>query len=236
MSTFPYNIHEFLTERRRWRGEVKKQTEVETKEKHHEPVRAKEYLRMPFIELAQGDLSMTLSEALTKRVSTRETPNAPLELSTVGGILTALKETKPGNRPQPSGGALYPIETYLLANKVSGLERGAYHYNPHKHGLEHLWDMPKQPNMFVHVNEWANEASAVVMFTGRWWRNHNKYGNFGYLLGLLETGHAAQNVLLAAAALNVGACALAGFDDRVVTDILDLDSDNEQPLYCVALN
>ena len=41
-------------------------------------------------------------------------------------------------RSAPSAGALYPIETYIIANRISELEPGAYHYGIRNHELERV--------------------------------------------------------------------------------------------------
>ncbi|MBK5133824.1 nitroreductase family protein [Candidatus Bathyarchaeota archaeon] len=41
-------------------------------------------------------------------------------------------------RTAPSAGVLYPIETYLIANKVDGPKRELYHYSIESHLLEKL--------------------------------------------------------------------------------------------------
>ncbi len=46
-------------------------------------------------------------------------------------------------RTSPSAGALYPIETYVIANRIENLEPGVYHYNILNHALE-LIIFPKQ--------------------------------------------------------------------------------------------
>ncbi len=41
-------------------------------------------------------------------------------------------------RPIPSGGGLYPLELYVLARAIGGVEPGVYHYAPVVAGLEQL--------------------------------------------------------------------------------------------------
>lgn len=42
-------------------------------------------------------------------------------------------------RTVPSGGSRHPFETYLLINRVNGLEPGLYRYLPLEHKLCFLW-------------------------------------------------------------------------------------------------
>ena len=48
----------------------------------------------------------------------------------------------------------------------------------------------------------------------------------------MEAGHAAQNICLQAAALNLGMVTVGAFYDERVKDILDMAS-NEVPLYVI---
>lgn len=181
------------------------------------------------------DPEVTLLQALRRRKSSHEVTATPVSLQDLSYILSCLGLNDRGTKTYPSGGGLYPIETYLLARRVDGLDIGAYHYHTTTHALEHLWTIPKKLEMFGTVNTWAEDARALLIFTGNWYKNGYKYKDFSYLLGTLETGHAGQNVLLAAAALDIPACPLAGFDDGAVVKILDLNPNNEQPVYCIAL-
>ena len=67
------------------------------------------------------------------------------------------------------------------------------------------------------------------------WRTRFKYGLRGYRFALLEAGHAAQNLLLAATALRVPALPLGGFFDARVEALLGIDGVDESVLYGIAL-
>ena len=114
---------------------------------------------------------------------------------------------------------------------------GVYHYAPKAHELERLWDIPFETTTFEHFPsaEWAEHASAIIIFTAVWRRSEIKYSDFSYLLSLLETGHMAQNILLTSAALHIAACPLAGFNDEEVSQLLDIDTEHEQAIYAVVL-
>jgi SagB-type dehydrogenase family enzyme len=70
-------------------------------------------------------------------------------------------------------------------------------------------------------------ALAAVMnrITGR-------YQQRGVRYAWMEAGHAAQNVLLQAAAMGLGAVPVGAFDDRAVQRILRM-ADEEEPLYLI---
>jgi SagB-type dehydrogenase family enzyme len=67
------------------------------------------------------------------------------------------------------------------------------------------------------------------------WRSRFKYGLRGYRFVLLEAGHAAQNALLAAAALALAAVPLGGFYDRRVDELIEADGVDESALYLVCV-
>ena len=60
-----------------------------------------------------------------------------------------------------------------------------------------------------------------------------KYGERGYRFLLLEAGHIAQNLLLAAEADGMGGVAIGGFLDDPLNDLLDLDGVEEAVVYMV---
>jgi hypothetical protein len=78
-----------------------------------------------------------LWDALLKRRSVRNyvpEPSLPLEtvsilLWSMQGITAEMRDFQ--FRAAPSAGALYPIETYLLARAVEGLDLGIYHFRLH---------------------------------------------------------------------------------------------------------
>ena len=81
--------------------------------------------------------------------------------------------------------------------------------------------------------ESLRQAAAVIVFAAVTERTARKYGparapRYVYF----EIGHAAQNVLLEATALELGAVPIGAFHDAEVQRVLSLPSD-EAPLYLV---
>lgn len=199
----------------------------------------KEYPRMERITLPESAVSNTASlvEALSLRSS--ENKHAPLtsfSLNDVSFLFQAARMRADKTRPYPSGGALYPIETYLFG-QVDSFSPSVFHYHPKTHALERLWELPVHAGVndlfFYPEDEAVSPAAAAIVFTAVWERSATKYGDFAYNLALLEAGHVAQNMLLLAAAHNINARPMAGFKDSIVSDMLAIDPNNEQAVYSI---
>jgi SagB-type dehydrogenase family enzyme len=140
-------------------------------------------------------------------------------------------------RAVPSGGALYPLEVYVAALRVDGLEAGLYHFDPLRPALETVRKglVADEVAALSTYPEIVSTCSALLLIAAVFGRARFKYGLRSYRFVLLEAGHVGQNVLLAAAALGLGAVPLGGFYDRPTDEFLDLDGVNESALYTIAL-
>jgi len=206
----------------------------------------KEYSDRAAIALpAPGDLGLPLGEAIRRRLSCRSFNPSPLTLDELSTILSVgngvegvvhLGALEHLERPMPSGGGLYPLEFYLIVREVAGLAPGLYHYTPLMHELEQL-KLMEFSNSFISqlfMNQpYLVGAGAVLLITAMVERSMHKYGDRGYRYILLEAGHAAQNMCLAAASLDLGALPLGGFFDGYVAELLELNQDQEAILYAL---
>ncbi len=200
----------------------------------------KAYPRMQCISLPQPDvLTTTLQEALDSRISGHEgDAGIAISLRELGTLFGSALRKRDGvtNRNYPSGGALYPVESYLISNAVESQSPAVFHYNPSKHALERLWDLPPQFDMksIARHPEWLS-LSGLIVFTGVWKRSSAKYGELSYIHTLLEAGHMSENMLLVGSALRLNVRPYAGFDDAVIAELLDLDEENEQSIHTITL-
>ena len=136
-------------------------------------------------------------------------------------------------RTAPSAGALYPIETYLAVENITGLTPGLFHFDVRSFGLERMASGP--PGQFVAqaaLNQrFIGNGTVVFIWSAVYRRNMSKYGERGLRYILMDAGHICQNLLLAAEALNLAACPVAAFYDEELNEILDLNDEEESVVY-----
>ena len=179
----------------------------------------------------------SLDALVAARRSTRGYADTPLRLSQLSALLrasygvTGALGAQP-LRAAPSGGALYPLEVYVAAQRVEALEPALYHFDPLRAALERI--RPFGSNELAGLtpyDELLVPSSAVAMISAVFWRSRFKYGPRAYRFALLEAGHVAQNFLLAATGLGLAACPVGGFYDRRVDAFLGIDGLYEASLY-----
>ncbi len=91
-----------------------------------------------YVALPKPNLSgREFRDVLFDRRSQRDFSGKGVTLEQVSAVLAGAMVNEPESlkRAYPSGGGRYPIEIYLINFKVSGLDRGVYHYQPKTHGL-----------------------------------------------------------------------------------------------------
>jgi len=203
---------------------------------------------LPAVPLPEPALpSAPFGEVIERRRSERAFADAPLQLSDVAALLHAAYGTTheldvgaPGLGPQlrtvPSGGALFPLEVYVLPWRVDDLPPALYHFDPLRRVLElfRQGEFEEDVRAAMVYDDVALGCGALFVVSAMFWRTRFKYGLRGYRFALLECGHLVQNLLLAATALDLAAVPLGGFYDRRVDELLGIDGVNESALYAVA--
>jgi SagB-type dehydrogenase family enzyme len=142
-----------------------------------------------------------------------------------------------GFRTAPSGGALYPLDLYVAVQRVDDLAPGLYYYDPLAHALSAVrgGDVTGALADACVYPDAIRTGAATFVLSGVFWRSRFKYRLRAYRFTVLEAGHIAQNVLLAADSLGLGALPIGGFYDGEIDALLDVDGVNEGTLYAVAV-
>jgi SagB-type dehydrogenase family enzyme len=174
---------------------------------------------------------LSLEEALASRRSVRDYDDEPLTTAEIGQLLWAAQgiTSEQGYRTAPSAGALYPLEIYLLTAD------GVFHYDPYRHRLTRTSEIDARPELYQPAlhQEPVRAAPAVFVVTALYARTAQRYGDQrGNRYVHLEAGHAAQNLLLQATAMGLGAVPIGAFNDQEVQQALGLLADR-QPLYLI---
>ncbi len=205
----------------------------------------KRHAQLPSVPLGARELgSASFAATIDARRSVRVFGTRPLRLVELGTVLQAgygvtgrLERAPQELRSAPSGGALYPLELYVVARRVDGVAPGLYHFDPLRNCLERL--RPECPDSELDglspYGELLRSSACFVAMTAMFWRSRFKYGARAYRFTLLEAGHVAQNMLLAVAALGLAAVPIGGFYDREVDSLLGVDGLYEASLYLLPL-
>ena len=137
-------------------------------------------------------------------------------------------------RTVPSAGARHAFETYLLVNRVDGLEPGLYRFIATRHALLRV-EAPADVDMQLtaasrqqeHVLQSAVTFLWVAVVERMTWRYVER--SLRYLF--LDAGHVCQNLYLAAESIGCGVCALDAFDDEPVNQLVGADGESQFTVY-----
>jgi SagB-type dehydrogenase family enzyme len=202
---------------------------------------AKDALALPKSE------SSPLLELIARRQSCREFAPQPIKLGELAAVLdagyglTGLRKWENGRRtlrrPVPSAGGLYPLELYVVSNRVEGVVPGIHHFNARDRTLELVSEPCTIAEMLPDLmhQRFLEPASALCLLTAVLPRTLRKYGARGYRYVLMEAGHVAQNICLRAAEIGLATLCVGGFTDHQVNRRLGLDGAAEAALYGVAV-
>jgi len=173
------------------------------------------------------DGKVSVEKAIKERRTIRNFMERPLLLNHLSQLLWAaqgITDPKEGKRAAPSGGALYPLDIYLIigGNGVEGVESGVYHYLPEKHSISLLskGDRRKEIATASLWQMWMAKAPVIFIITAEYRRITGKYGERGIRYALMEVGHVGQNLFLQAEALGLGAGIVGAFNDAEVSKVM----------------
>ena len=179
------------------------------------------------------DSKVSIERALLERRSIRTYKDEPLKLSEVSQLLWAAQGItgSRGFRTAPSAGALYPLEVYVVVGSVKDLADGVYKYKHSGHELVKISNGDKRVELYTAALRQGCIKNGAVVFvlSAVYERTTGKYGQRGIQYVHMEIGHAAQNVYLQAASLNLGTVFVGAFYDDQVKAVLNMP-DREVPL------
>lgn len=194
---------------------------------------------VPSEELSVG--AMPLLEAVNLRKSHRHFTDGELTLEELSFLLWATQGVQKifrggiaMRRTVPSAGARHPFETYLLVNRVQGLEPGLYRYLSLEHKLCFLYANVKLPARVAEAcneQDFVGSGAVTFIWTATPYRTEWRYSVISPKLIALDAGHVCQNLYLASIAIGAGACAIAAYNQTKLDAILGVDGEDEFAVY-----
>lgn len=181
---------------------------------------------LPAPEMVGGEW---LRATLLGRRSVREFSERGLTLGQVSQLLWAAQgvTNDKGYRTAPSAGAKFPLELYLVVERVEGLEAGLYHYRAGEHSLGRVRGDARAVGLREAClgQPSVGEAPVSVIVVAVVERVAAKYGEErSELYVVTEAGAAMQNLMLEAVSLGLGTVAIGGFEAPEVQAFVGTDA------------
>ncbi|MER7419342.1 thiopeptide-type bacteriocin biosynthesis protein [Micromonospora peucetia] len=204
----------------------------------------------------------TLAEVLLDRRTRYDFGRREAEVADLGRLLRyAAGDTAPPGGGQrrlayPTPGALATTRLLVLPRRVASVRAALYEYLPERHALQRVAPDPGTDRLsrvapqFAPAGSSRTAGSDAVLDPGGldvdavplWLfvvadlrRARARYGLRGYRFSAMETGHLAQNLLLAATAIGLSAAPLGGFFDDELNHLLLLDGLDSSVFYALTL-
>ncbi|MFX1538720.1 MAG: SagB/ThcOx family dehydrogenase, partial [Promethearchaeota archaeon] len=183
-----------------------------------------------------------LFDVIKNRESRRVFTEDPLTLEELSfllwatqGVHAVTKHHGAGTkRTVPSGGARHAYETYLVINRVEGLQPGLYRYLAIEHKL-----------LFLKTKEEVNEAklekiapqsfvlrgAVIFVWAAVPYRMEWRYSIAASKGIAQEAGHICQNLYLACEAIGAGTCGINAYRQEIIDELFELDGEDEFTVY-----
>ncbi len=180
---------------------------------------------------ARTESDRSLEETIEARRSIRSYRDQALtreQLAQLCWAAQGITEPRRGLRASPSAGATYPLELYVATAD------GVYRYAPDRHELEEHLDQDVRRSLRRAALDQASveQAPAVFVIAADIRRTARRYGGRAERYVLIEVGHASQNLLLQAVALDLGGVPIGAFDDDGVAQAVRVP-DGQQVFYLI---
>jgi len=180
------------------------------------------YARRTWREFSEASVSL---ESVSKLLQTTWGVQAYIDTGHFGSL--PLKTS-------PSGGARHPIEVYLMALSVKGLEPGLYHYDARDHALAQISPgaTPQKARAYCADQPYVARSAALFIMTGVFARSIWKYRHArAYRVILLDAGHLGQTFCLTATRMGLAPFSTAALKDTLIEEDLGIDGITESVLY-----
>ncbi len=196
---------------------------------------------VPLIELTPPD-EFSIGKApfldlVNSRISRRRYTSEPLTLEELSfllwstqGVKSVLKSGRGVRRTVPSAGAKSPIETYLVINRVEGLEPGLYRYISFSHQLlfiKTISNAEEKMGELAFDQKFVGKSAVIFCWTAVPYRTEWRYTILSHKFIAVDLGIVCQNLYMACEAINLGTVAVGYYEQHKLDELLELNTDDE---------
>jgi SagB-type dehydrogenase family enzyme len=184
-------------------------------------------LAVPDLRALEGS-DVPLARVLNQRSSIRRYSSTPMGLEQLGQFLYRTSRCRRvvdngprggevSHRVAPSGGAMHPLEVYLLAHECRDLPRAVYHYDPlgHRLGQVAAWNDEADGLLKTAGRSAGIEPDVppiLICLAARFARTMWKYSSIAYATILKDVGCLFQTFYLVATAMDLAPSAIGAGD------------------------
>ena len=133
-------------------------------------------------------------------------------------------------RTVPSAGAKSPFETYLIINRVEGLEPGLYRYISFKHKLlfiKNIKNAEELIGVLTYDQMFVGKGAVIFCWVTIPYRTEWRYTILAHKYIAIDLGHVSENLYLACEAIDLGTVAIGYYEQKKLDALLELDGKNE---------
>jgi SagB-type dehydrogenase family enzyme len=193
-----------------------------------------EKYREPFLTMARRRTNRVL---LDQAITLQQLADCLLFSMAITGIIAEPEVVDLPVKMTPSGGGRNPYEAYVCVRNVEGVPPGVYHFSAMQRtlGIVDAEPPPPFPDMLA-GQPWTANAAAVIFLVANFDRAMWKYHNAGaYRVVMLEAGHIAQNISLAATAHGLAANPTGAMSHDLVERTLHVGGITQSVVYALVM-
>lgn len=189
--------------------------------------------------LKYGD--MPLRDAILARRSRRDFSEEPMTLEELAyllwmtqGVTAFDEETGEAFRAAPSAGGRFPIDTFVSAQRVAGLNPGIYRYRSHSHELVLIREsagIAAEMAAACYGQDTVEKAAAVFVWAAVPGRTEWKYSFLSHRMIAMEAGHICENLYLAAESIDGAASAMLSYQQPALDAVIGVDGTDVFTIY-----
>jgi len=176
-------------------------------------------------------------DVVNRRISRRNYTDEALNLEELSfllwctqGVKKVIKTGRGVMRTVPSAGAKSPFETYLIINRVEGVEPGLYRYISFKHKLlfiKSIEDSERKISELTYDQTFVGKGAVIFCWAAIPYRSEWRYTILAHKFIAVDLGHVSENLYLACEAIDLGTVAIGYYEQNKLDALLEIDGKDE---------